>query len=69
MKSSGNHALNTCMRKRLWLGLSTPADEIPGDLLNLWRFRESRDFVFTNVPPKTHYLFHFLFFDLVLNLA
>ena len=49
------------------IGLPTPADEIPGDFLSLWRFRESSDFLFTNVPPKTNYFFvsYFLLLSLI----
>ena len=42
----------------LWVGLPTLADEITGDFLSHWGFRETSDFFFTNVvmlcvvPPK-----------------
>ena len=35
------------------LGLPTPGDEIPGDFFELWRLRESPDFIFKNVPQSS----------------
>ena len=35
------------------LGLPTPGDEIPGDFLSLWRFRESSDLFLKNVPQSS----------------